>query len=204
MKTAPGLPADPEHGFRIGELNKVRYGARKRYRTVQWQACIGCGKERWVTYKRGEAINKRCQPCARRFFHVGDRNSWWKGGRSLSCEGYVRVRVTRDDFFFPMCTKKGYVVEHRLVMAKHLGRCLHGWEVVHHKNGNKSDNRIKNLELSTPSDHSSGHLKGYRDGYKQGFADGHTEQITELKAQIKLLQWEIRQREQSSAHRQDA
>ena len=62
-------------------------------------------------------------------------------------DGYIKVQLLPDDFFYPMVQKDGYVFEHRLTMAKALKRCLLEWEVVHHKNGNRDDNRLENLEV---------------------------------------------------------
>ena len=53
--------------------------------------------------------------------------------------------------------------EHRSVAEEMLGRSLRKGEIVHHRNGDKRDNRPENLEVMTQSAHASLHFKEYWD-----------------------------------------
>lgn len=77
----------------------------------------------------------------------------WKGGRTRNAGGYVLVLCPGH----PGASRHGYVYEHRLVMERHLGRHLHSDEIVHHKNEDRADNRIENLELTTHPEHTRHH-----------------------------------------------
>ena len=74
---------------------------------------------------------------------IGSKNPMWKGGKFGDGHGYIRITVK----------PKVYRLEHRVVMEKYLGRKLKKDEHVHHINGNKKDNRIKNLKVLKKSEH---------------------------------------------------
>lgn len=87
---------------------------------------------------------------------IKDHNNWrprrethgrWRGGRVLDSHGYVLVMPAKEDL--PFCNTKanGYVLEHRLVMGKKIGRPLRSDESVHHKDGNRQNNDPSNLQL---------------------------------------------------------
>lgn len=82
----------------------------------------------------------------------GVSNHNWKGGRFIAANGYVYI--LQPDH--PNALKKGYVgyvAEHRLVMSAHVGRAIAEGEVVHHVNGDRSDNALGNLVLMVRASH---------------------------------------------------
>ncbi len=144
-------------------INEIRKGTEIGYKSQAkhiWVACGVCAKCRWVQLRKGEPTRKLCLLCsnktrykAKEFKQRGKLSSNFKGGRKINSKGYILVYVEPDSFFYLMADTKGYVREHRLVMAKHIGRNLHLWEIVHHKNHIKDDNRIENLQLVTDDRH---------------------------------------------------
>ena len=170
----------------IGQLKRAEDIGRRGNSWFAWLPCMGCGKERWVMLVKGNPTSLKCHRCGAKKNPSGyiDKN------------GYKRIKLRPDDFFYPMADYKCYVGEHRLVMAKYLGRCLQPWECVHHKGirysgiENKADNSLDNLELtSSAGEHSANHSKGYRDGYRKGLTDGHLRQIQLLQDEIKMLRY---------------
>lgn len=143
---------------KIGEIKRSKeLGYKNRYSKHIWRACVDCGEQRWVRLIGGTPDRIRCHHCGITRWgkaHARENSSAWKGGCIKAVKGYIQIRLYPDDFFYPMANKMHYVLEHRLVMATHLRRCLLPWEVVHHKNGIVNDNRTENLELlSSPKYH---------------------------------------------------
>lgn len=128
------------------------HGNRGRVRSAEWLANMAeaqRGKTRSLESRRKQAASLRAK--RRR----GPASPAWKGGRKKQ-HGYVKVWVGVEH---PMSDHHGYVLEHRLVMADHLGRMLTREEVVHHVNEVRDDNRIENLMLfATEAEHRAHHL----------------------------------------------
>ncbi len=86
----------------------------------------------------------------------GPGHGSWKGGRFKNAKsGYWWVHVNPDDPMRIMATNNGHMMEHRLVIARAIGRPLERNETVHHINGDRKDNRLENLQLRH-----GGHGKG--------------------------------------------
>ena len=56
----------------------------------------------------------------------------WKGGR-IEMKGYIMLKMPKH----PNADARGYVFEHRYVMAEKIGRPLKEDEIVHHVNGDR-------------------------------------------------------------------
>ncbi len=125
-----------------------------------WVPCEKCQRLHWVRLVNDFPRSKLCQSCSlkgrRNWWNdkAGEKNHNWKGGRGyMHSQGYWHSWIPKDSFFHPMRDTNGYVAEHRLVMAQHLGRCLQSWEIVHHRNRHRLDNRIENLQLVSEGQH---------------------------------------------------
>jgi len=100
----------------------------------------------------------KCGGKYRSKYLLREKSSRWQGGFKIE-NGY-KLLLVKDH---PAATERGYVYAHRYLMEKKLGRYLKTDEVVHHKNMNKLDNRLRNLIILSPAEHMRIHhkLKSY-------------------------------------------
>lgn len=84
-------------------------------------------------------------------FRRGANHHNWNGGLSTTEGGYILERVYPDDPLFCMAKEKvegsSYVLQHRLVVARSIRRPLEAHETVHHIDGDRTNNRLDNLQL---------------------------------------------------------
>ena len=95
---------------------------------------------------RGAELGKKTKGRRKKEYEFG-------GHEKKRPDGYIAV-YSPDH---PQASASGYVMKHKLVMERHLGRLLKDDEVVHHINHVRDDNRIENLQLMSKHDHMAMH-----------------------------------------------
>ena len=123
--------------------SRVReYNKKQREKNPLYLCACGCGKKiRTGKYYRGHS------PKIHTIFRAKNLKIKNKGKGWIDHCGYRILKRDGKD-----------IREHRYLMEQHLGRKLDLSEHIHHKNGNRLDNRIENLEIMTNSEHNSRHI----------------------------------------------
>lgn len=84
-----------------------------------------------------------------------EKNPMWRGGRITTSDGYVLICVGKEHHLADI---RGYAYEHRIIAEIKLGRRLLPGEEVHHKDENKSNNRLANVVVkSSRAEHKAEH-----------------------------------------------
>lgn len=120
-------------------------------------ACARCGGTEDVIQSDYAIYRGYCRRCMYKYLR---QNPKFDGVDRIDRGGYA-LRIKQWDH--PNVNRFGHVPVHVLVMTEHLGRGMQPSEHIHHKNHDKLDNRLENLEVLTPSEHSKRH--GDEDGH---------------------------------------
>ncbi len=103
-----------KYGREIGQTKGHNPG--KKY---IWRICISCQEGSWQYLVNGKPQRERCHKCYEKEHTIlkMDAHGSWKGGL-LTREGYILAKVSDDSPYRQMADSKGYIKQHRLVMAQ--------------------------------------------------------------------------------------
>lgn len=132
-------------GTRFGKLTAICREGSDNFGNARWRCLCDCGKTSTPTSVR--LVSGKTKSCGCIAYNRGSSAVSWKNGKTLTPDGYVRIRDS--------VTGKVLGMEHVVVMTSIIGRPLFPGESVHHRNGIRSDNTPENLELKA-SNHGKG------------------------------------------------
>jgi D-serine dehydratase len=134
--------------------------------------CPICNKKRIIVGFRKTLLCHKCSSTKRCKEMVGERNPNWKGGESNVEQGYIRVTISsiKDLQIRQWAIQSNHkkqksftILKHRLIMIQKLKRPLKEKEIVHHLNGDKSDNRDINLMIEDSIKHRKSYFELLRE-----------------------------------------
>ena len=148
--------------------------ANFRFPTGVFLVCPICNKQFYVkksflTKVKGKsACGNMCRGKMRAKQYIGENNPNWRGGGMIASDG--RLLVYAPGHINAHASGGPYILEYRLMAESMIGRSLRKNEVVHHKNGDATDNRPENLEVMTAQEHARLHVSTRRDNKTGRFA----------------------------------
>jgi transposase len=119
-------------------IQEMWEGNKARYEITQKLQVGGATLNRWLVEMELTIENRYC---------TKEDHPMWKGGKIINGQGYIMIGLDISDPYYEMANQMGYVLEHRYVMAKHLGMILPKNYTIHHIDGNIENNNLHNLEL---------------------------------------------------------
>jgi uncharacterized Zn finger protein (UPF0148 family) len=136
-----------EQGYEAKRASELGYKISGKDYWLFKDACPDC---KTILWRRKEALGKLCTHCVQKSLQrpSTENHPRWVNGRRKRKDGYIEITLAPSDPLFVMAHHKKHIaLEHRIVVARSLGRPLKPWEIVHHRNRNRADNQLENLEL---------------------------------------------------------
>ena len=138
-------------GQQFGRLTAIKESEARKSNRVTWHCECKCGNKVLVTAKSlAKGYTKSCG-CLHKEKSILNlpKNARSIGYKRVTQKGYIEIK-----------TEFGFVREHVKVMQDHIGRAIKQNECVHHKDGNKKNNNLENLELMNHGEHTRDHHLG--------------------------------------------